>query len=84
MDTWSVGWDKSVGPPRYKREMLPTHLQHITIKCTIYLILNCMSPGRLFLLVLLDCILHCITLNHAVYYRFRHLKDVIMNVIDCI
>jgi hypothetical protein len=33
--------DKSVGPPRYKIEMLSIHLQHVTIKCTIYLILNC-------------------------------------------
>ena len=33
-----------------------------------------LSPDCIFVLLLLDYILHCITLNHAIYYRFGHLK----------
>jgi hypothetical protein len=42
-----------------------------------------LSPGCVFVLIPLDYILHCITMNHAIYYMFKLLKDIATNIIDC-
>jgi len=42
-----------------------------------------LSPGCVFVLILLDYILHCITMNHAIYYRFKFFKDIATNIVDC-
>lgn len=39
-----------------------------------------LSPACIFVLLPLDYVLRCITLNHAIYFRFRLLTDIVTHM----